>query len=51
MHTALFLRVSTGHEKLDLQADGLRHYATRAGLDIVAEYLDVATSGRQEGCV
>ncbi len=49
MHTALYLRVSTIHHKPDLQADGLRHYATRAGLEIVAEYLDVAVSGRKEG--
>ncbi len=33
----------------DLQADGLRHYATRARLEIVAEYLDIAVSGRKEG--
>ncbi len=49
MHTSLYLRVSTIHQKPDLQADGLRHYATRAGLEIVAEYLDVAVSGRKEG--
>ena len=35
MRTALYLRVSTSHQKPDLQADGLRHYATRAGLDII----------------
>ena len=49
MRTALYLRVSTSHQKPDLQADGLRHYATRAGLDIIAEYVDVAVSGRKEG--
>ena len=49
MRTALYLRVSTSHQKLDLQADGLRHYATRAGLEIIAEYVDVAVSGRKEG--
>ena len=27
----------------------LRHYATRAGLEIIAEYVDVAVSGRKEG--
>jgi len=49
MDTALYLRVSTMHQKPDLQADGLRHYAKRAGLEIAAEYLDVAVSGRKEG--
>jgi DNA invertase Pin-like site-specific DNA recombinase len=49
MRTALYLRVSTIHQRPDLQADGLRRYATRAGLEIVAEYLDVAVSGRKEG--
>ena len=49
MRTALYLRVSTIHQKPDLQADGLRRYATRAGLEIVTEYMDVAISGRKEG--
>jgi DNA invertase Pin-like site-specific DNA recombinase len=49
MRTALYLRVSTIHQKSDLQADSLQRYATRAGLAIVAEYLDVAVSGRKEG--
>jgi DNA invertase Pin-like site-specific DNA recombinase len=49
MRTALYLRVSTLHQKPDLQADGLRRYATHAGLEIVGEYLDVAVSGRKEG--
>jgi DNA invertase Pin-like site-specific DNA recombinase len=49
MRTALYLRVSTNHQKPDLQADGLRHYAARAGLEVVAEYLDIAISGRKEG--
>jgi len=48
MDTALYLRVSTMHQKPDLQADGLRRYAKRAGLEIAAEYLDVAVSGRKE---
>jgi DNA invertase Pin-like site-specific DNA recombinase len=48
MHTALYLRVSTVHQKSDLQADSLHRYAARAGLEIVAEYLDVAVSGGQE---
>jgi DNA invertase Pin-like site-specific DNA recombinase len=47
--TALYLRVSTADQKPDLQYDGLRDYATRAGLEIVGEYLDAAVSGRREG--
>jgi DNA invertase Pin-like site-specific DNA recombinase len=46
---ALYLRVSTSHQKPDLQADGLHRYATRAGLEIIAQYVDVAVSGRKEG--
>jgi DNA invertase Pin-like site-specific DNA recombinase len=49
MRTSLYLRVSTIHQKPDLQADGLRRYATHAALEIVAEYLDIAVSGRKEG--
>jgi DNA invertase Pin-like site-specific DNA recombinase len=49
MQTALYLRVSTAHQKPDLQDDGLRAYASRAGLEIVATYVDYAVSGRQEG--
>jgi DNA invertase Pin-like site-specific DNA recombinase len=47
--TALYLRVSTAEQKPDLQQDGLRSYAARAGLDIVQAYCDVAVSGRREG--
>lgn len=47
--TALYLRVSTADQKPDLQYDGLRGYASRAGLDVVQEYCDVAVSGRREG--
>jgi len=49
MRTALYLRVSTAQQRPDLQADGLHGYAARAGLEIVAEYLDRAVSGRHEG--
>src|SRR6266446_6223959 len=48
MQTALYLRVSTGHHKPDLQADALRRYAASAGLQVVAEYVDVAGAGPQE---
>jgi DNA invertase Pin-like site-specific DNA recombinase len=47
--TALYLRVSTPDQKPDLQFDGLRAYAARAGLDIVQDYCDVGVSGRREG--
>ena len=47
--TALYLRVSTADQKPDLQYDGLRGYAERAGLDVVQDYFDVAVSGRREG--
>jgi DNA invertase Pin-like site-specific DNA recombinase len=46
---ALYLRVSTADQKPDLQYDGLRGYAARAGLDVVQDYCDVAVSGRREG--
>jgi DNA invertase Pin-like site-specific DNA recombinase len=46
---ALYLRVSTLDQKPDLQFDGLRAYASRAGLDIVQDYCDVGVSGRREG--
>ena len=49
MRTALYLRISTEQQKPDLQTDGLRRYASQAALEIVAEYLDIAVSGRKEG--
>jgi DNA invertase Pin-like site-specific DNA recombinase len=47
--TALYLRVSTPDQKPDLQYDGLRAYAQRAGLDVVEDFCDVGVSGRREG--
>ncbi len=47
--TALYLRVSTPDQKPDLQYDGLRAYAERAGLQIVGDYCDHAVSGRRKG--
>ena len=47
--TALYLRVSTADQKPDLQYDGLRAYAARAGLHVVRDYCDVGVSGRREG--
>src|SRR3954464_1488307 len=46
---ALYLRVSTPEQKPDLQYDGLRGYAARAGLEVTQDYCDVAVSGRREG--
>ena len=48
VRTALYLRVSTPEQKPDLQYDGLRGYAARAGLEVVRDYCDVAVSGRRE---
>ena len=45
----MYLRVSTPDQKPDLQYDGLRGYASRAGLEVVGDYCDVAVSGRREG--
>jgi DNA invertase Pin-like site-specific DNA recombinase len=41
--------VSTAQQRPDLQANGIHRYAKRAGLYIVAEHMNMATSGRQEG--
>ena len=49
IRTALYLRVSTPDQKPDLQYDGLRAYAERAGLQIVGDYCDYAVSGRRMG--
>ena len=49
MKAAIYMRVSTADQKLDLQKDGLSAYAQRAGLQIAQEYQDVAYSGRKEG--
>ena len=49
MRPAPYLRVSPLQQKWDLQADGLRRYAVRAGVAVVAEYRVIAVSGRQEG--
>ncbi len=46
---ALHLRVPTADQKPDLQFDGLRAYAARAGLEIIQDYRDVGVSGRREG--
>ena len=43
------MRVSTASQKHDLQQDGLKEYSSRAGLEVVKEYLDTAISGKKEG--
>ena len=47
--TAIYMRVSTNSQKPDLQKDGLEAYAARAGMNIIATYLDIAVSGRKQG--
>ena len=49
VRTATYARVSTADQSPDLQHDGLRAFAGRAGLSVVAAYTDVAVSGRKEG--
>lgn len=46
---ALYLRVSTAEQRLDLQRDDLAAYAERAEIEVAASYADVAVSGRREG--
>lgn len=45
MKTALYVRVSTSDQSVEMQLRDLREYATQRGLDIVAEYSDVGISG------
>ncbi|MHC4535418.1 MAG: recombinase family protein [Planctomycetota bacterium] len=47
--TAIYMRVSTASQNTDLQKDTLYAYAQRSDLNITAEYLDIAVSGRKEG--
>ena len=49
MKAAIYMRVSTADQKLDLQKDGLLAYAGRAGLEVVQRFEDIAYSGRKEG--
>ena len=49
IRAALYLRVSTPEQKPDLQYDGLRGFAARAGLKVIRDYCDIAVSGRREG--
>jgi DNA invertase Pin-like site-specific DNA recombinase len=47
--TVIYMRVSTTSQNPDLQKDALYAYAQRSDLNITAEYLDIAVSGRKEG--
>lgn len=47
LKAALYMRVSTADQNADLQSDGLRAYAERAGLEVVCEYLDQGFSGKK----
>lgn len=47
--TALYMRVSTSSQKGDLQEDQLKAYSKRAELEVIAQYFDIAVSGRKEG--
>jgi len=47
LKAALYMRVSTADQNADLQSDGLRAYAERAGLEVVSEYLDQGVSGKK----
>ncbi len=49
MKAAAYMRVSTAEQNPDLQRDGIAGFAERAGLHLVAWYLDEAVSGRKEG--
>lgn len=48
MKTAVYMRVSTEDQRVDLQHDGLTSYAERAGMMITSFYRDEAVSGRQD---
>ncbi len=45
MRAAIYARVSTTEQTVDLQLDGLREYATARGLEVVGEYVDEGVSG------
>ena len=45
MRAALYARVSTTEQTVDLQLDGLREYAKARGLEVVGEYVDEGVSG------
>ncbi len=48
MKAAVYARVSTGKQDLDLQLEEVRQYATRKGWTLVATYSDVASGARED---
>ena len=45
---AIYCRVSTDGQSVDLQVNDLQEYATRRGWQIIEQYLDVGVSGSKE---
>lgn len=45
-NTAIYIRVSTTEQNIDMQADALRIYAERSGLNITHEYVEYGVSGK-----
>jgi DNA invertase Pin-like site-specific DNA recombinase len=48
MKAALYARVSTVHQGVDLQLTDLRDYCKRRGWEIVREFVDIGVSGSKE---
>lgn len=48
MRTAIYARVSTEHQTADNQLLSLREYARARGLEVIAEYVDIASGGRDD---
>src|SRR5216684_3891046 len=48
MKAAVYARVSTGKQDLDVQLEEIRQYATRKGWTLVATYSDVASGARED---
>src|SRR6266852_3542260 len=48
MKAAVYARVSTGKQDLDLHLEEVRQYATRKGWTLVATYSDVASGARED---
>lgn len=48
MRAAIYARVSTRDQKLDMQLEALREYASRRGFEIVEEFTDTASGARAD---
>ena len=46
--TAIYVRVSTSDQKIDLQLDSLKEFAQRFQLEITHEYIEFGISGKQK---